>query len=147
LEWKIFIVSFFVIKVETQEKPWITAQEVAVASPAVEEPWKYTPNLVALLCWVFAPLPIFVIKVFAAMKNDEFVAYHKKQSFVFGLVNLILLIPLLLVFIPGIGWILAGLVWLLLMVMLFGRFYYAYCAYHGESPAIPVIGSISRLIP
>lgn len=129
-----------------QNTNWISAKEVAVASPTEASSWNDDPKNIALLCWIFAPFPFLVATSVLKMNNDEFVKFHRRQSFVFGVLNLLLLIPLLFIFVPTIGWIIMAVVWLFLVIMLFGRFYYAYRAYQGESPVVPLVGFFSRWI-
>ncbi len=132
--------------VSSSPSTWIKAEEKAIALPADKLTWRDNTALASAIEWVFAPIPVGSLIFGKRVYSDELFVFHKRQSFVFGVVNLLAYIPLLLLFIPIISMWVAAFIWIPLSIFLFARFYYTYSAYQGERPIIPLISTFEKWI-
>jgi uncharacterized membrane protein len=89
-------------------------------------------NTAAALSYVFGWLSGIV---FLLIKKDPFVRFHAAQSIItFGILTVI-------VFIPVIGWIISPLVWIVGFVL---WLFLIYKAYQGEEFKLPWVGNLAK---
>ena len=94
-------------------------------------------NTAGLLCYVVGWITGIVFLVLE--KENQFVRFHALQSILTFLP--LSVIALLLGWIPFVGWVLAGLVWILtfiLWIVLMSK------AYRGEKYKLPIAGDIAE---
>ncbi len=104
---------------------------MAKTSMGVEE------NIAAVLCYVVGWITGIVFLVLE--KENKFVRFHAFQS-------LLTFLPLsvlgwILGWIPFLGWALAGLVWLLIVIL---WLILMFKAYKGEKYKLPIVGDIAE---
>ena len=94
-------------------------------------------NLAGLLCYVLGWVSgiVFLLRE----KENEFVRFHAFQS-------LLTFLPLsviawILRHIPIVGWVLAGLVWILILIL---WLVLMFKAYKGEMYKLPIVGDIAE---
>jgi len=105
--------------------------EMAKTSMGLEE------NIAGLLCYVVGWITGIVFLVLE--KENEFVRFHAFQS-------LLTFLPLsvlawILGWIPFTGWVLAGLVWILILIL---WLILIFKAYKGEKYKLPIVGDIAE---
>lgn len=94
-------------------------------------------NLAGLLCYVLGWITGIVFLVLE--KENKFVRFHAFQS-------LLTFLPLtvlawILGWIPFAGWVLAGLVWILILIL---WLILMFKAYKGEKYKLPIVGDIAE---
>ena len=94
-------------------------------------------NLAGLLCYVLGWITGIVFLLLE--KENEFVRFHAFQS-------LLTFLPLsviawILGHIPFVGWVLAGLVWILILIL---WLVLMFKAYKGEMYKLPIVGDIAE---
>lgn len=93
-------------------------------------------NIAGLICYLIGPLGIIF---FVIEKDSKFVKFHGMQSFIFS-VALIIIFTVLGI-IPILGWILAGL----LSIVVFGLWILLmYKAFSGDMYKLPYIGDLAE---
>jgi len=106
-------------------------------------------NLMAVLSYLLAPLTSIVIYLMYKDKGNKLVLFHAMQSMIFGVIVMILMVPVCIVTfllsLTGIGCIISvvilvvvGIIGLALMLFLM------YKAYKGEKFKIPVVGDMAE---
>lgn len=101
------------------------------------------PKLVALLCWIFAPITSIIFMLLDDTKNDEFIMFNAKESMWYGIAQIVLSFLTFLMVIPIIGILISCVIWLLQMAMLVGRIIIGVKAYNGEKVVLPVLGDLA----
>jgi len=94
-------------------------------------------NLAGLLCYVLGWITGIVFLILE--KENKFVRFHAFQS-------LLTFLPLsvlawILTQIPIVGWVLAGLVWVLILIL---WLVLMFKAYQGEKYKLPIVGDIAE---
>jgi len=105
--------------------------EMAKTSIGLEE------NIAGLLCYVVGWITGIVFLVLE--KENKFVRFHALQS-------LLTFLPLsvlawILGWIPFVGWVIAGLVWILILIL---WLILMFKAYKGEKYKLPIVGGIAE---
>lgn len=95
------------------------------------------PKLVALLCWIFAPITSIIFMLIEEMKEDEFIQFNAKESLWYGIANFVLFA---FAIIPCLG---AIIVLLGSIAFLIGRIVIGIKAYNGEKVVLPIIGDMA----
>jgi len=94
-------------------------------------------NIAGLLCYVVGWLTGIIFLVLE--KENQFVRFHALQSILTFLP--LSVIALLLGWIPFVGWVLAGLVWILTFIL---WIVLMFKAYRGEKYKLPIVGDIAE---
>jgi len=94
-------------------------------------------NTAGLLCYVVGWITGIVFLVLE--KENQFVRFHALQSILTFLP--LSVIALLLGWIPFVGWVLAGLVWILTFIL---WIVLMFKAYRGEKYKLPIAGDIAE---
>ncbi|HDD05097.1 MAG TPA: hypothetical protein ENF51_01235 [Candidatus Aenigmarchaeota archaeon] len=93
-------------------------------------------KLWALVAYLFGVVGF--ILVYLAKRRDAFAVYHAKQSLLLSVAAVALM---LVMAIPSIGWVIAGLGFVLLLVLWFIGVYYALT---GQQKPIPILGKYAE---
>jgi uncharacterized membrane protein len=101
------------------------------------------PKLVALLCWIFAPLTSIIFMLLDDMKGDEFIMFNAKESLWYGVAQIVLTFAYVITVIPVIGLMISCLIVILQMAMFVGRIIIGVKAYNGEKVVLPVLGDMA----
>lgn len=101
------------------------------------------PKLVALLCWIFAPLTSIIFMLLDDTKDDEFIMFNAKESLWYGVAQIVLSFASFIIVIPFIGWVISCIIWLLQIAMFVGRIIIGVKAYNGEKVVLPIIGDMA----
>jgi len=94
-------------------------------------------NIAGLLCYVVGWITGIIFLVLE--KENQFVRFHALQSILTFLP--LSVIALLLGWIPFVGWVLAGLVWILTFIL---WIVLMFKAYRGEKYKLPIAGDIAE---
>ncbi len=93
-------------------------------------------KLWAFIAYLFGVIGF--ILVYLVKRRDTFAVYHAKQSL---MISVAAIIFTLIMVIPIIGWVIAGLGFILLLVLWFIGVYYALT---GEQKPVPIIGKYAE---
>jgi uncharacterized membrane protein len=106
------------------------------------------PNIVALLCYILAPLTGIVFYV--VEKESRFVRYHAMQSILFGVAAIVISVAynVLSIIVSSFSWVIGMLFGLggLFLALLFVAAW-IYCllkAYQGQKFKLPIIGAMAE---
>ncbi len=94
-------------------------------------------NIAGLLCYVIGWITGIVFLILE--KEDQFVRFHALQSILTFLP--LSVIAWLLGWIPFVGWVFAGLVWILIFIL---WIILMFKAYRGEKYKLPIVGDIAE---
>jgi len=94
-------------------------------------------NIAGLLCYVVGWITGIIFLILE--KENQFVRFHALQSILTFLP--LSVIALLLGWIPFVGWVLAGLVWILTFIL---WIVLMFKAYRGEKYKLPIAGDIAE---
>jgi len=120
----------------------------APAAPAPTAGGGLESNVAGALAYVTV-IPAIIFLVVEPYNKDKFIRFHSFQSIFLSIAWVALAIVLMIVsavlaVIPVLGWILGLLLWLALMIGMFGLWVFViYKAYKNERYMIPVIGKIA----
>lgn len=106
-------------------------------------------NVVAALSYLLAPLTSVVIYLMYKEKGKKLVLFHAMQSMIFGVMVVILMIPVciltFLLSLTGIGCIISLIILVVIGVVgLAVMLFLMYKAYSGEKFKIPIIGDMAE---